>query len=436
MSGILVSHASSMLEADPTTLARMNRPDAVHLIPVSDGSEAYRALDYIPDETGDTQGGFRITVMDDEKLTANRAAVLAADRQEAIDLSEDMTPKLGFMLRCLRIAIERGRVDPAFAMRKTGGAKAKWTVPASVDASTRIVRAGDGFGPDRGVSPAMMERMSGRAAKNEVASDEPYVGLHTHYTCLPDGFPGRFGSTGWFGISTMDQAMTQANLDIPPKDKTLLVQGVGAAGGQALEAAKQILEPQGFRTVVVSDVNVALVARDYDVGIRQDVDYSIDSRGRLENWDPTTADPIPAEEALVQRAGAKLLAAAEGQITRHNRAKVLQGVHVLGEIANLGVDGDAALDIETENPDTLVVPVPLASGGGVLFSLFERNRAEIEAKLGRPVTAEDSMHILAEVAMIGAELMLAEREQYGIGSFSAAYKIGLAEQYDLVSKVA
>jgi glutamate dehydrogenase/leucine dehydrogenase len=425
MSSLLVAHAAEQLDADQNTFERMIHPDDVVPIPVNGRFTAFRSLDFIPDETHQTQGGFRIKRFDDSRLNGHTPIDFEADEREARELSADMTPKLGFILRCLRVGIERGEIDPAFSIPRTGGAKCVLSMPNSIygdegalnDHLNSLVdnympgfKAGDGFGPDMGVSPGMMQHMSHRA-----------VGFENHFTNKPNAFPGRDSATGDLGISALHQTLLQKNVDIPYDRKTIVIQGLGSAGGWAEKRVQEEMVPDGYRVVAVADQNMGLVARDRNRGIKQDLDYAVDEKGRIYYQNLDTARYVPAKDILYQDAGVKVLAAIGGVITPRNWEVVTEGTVAIGEIANLGVDAEAALAIEREAPELTVVPVPLISAGGVIISLFERHRAKIEHELKRPVTAEDTKHIVSVLAMIGAVILIDDCERELVCDLSLSY---------------
>lgn len=439
MSSLLVAHAAEHLGADHETFERMTHPDDVIPIPVGERFVAFRSRDFIPSETGHTQGGFRIKRFDDSELNGQTPLDLDADEREARELSADMTPKLGFILRSLRIGIERGVIDPAFSLPETGGAKCVLSLPNSVyqnsdqlgDYLDTLVDnymhgfvAGDGFGPDMGVDSAKMRHMSQRAA-------EVFPDLEHHFTNKPNGFPGRESATGDLSVSALYQTLTQKNVDVPHDKRTIALQGLGSAGGWAERKIQELMAPDDYRVVAVADADMGLVAKDQNRGIVQDKDYLVDVRGRIITNSATLehADFIEPKDILYQDAGIKIAAAIGGVIGKKNWRQVAEGTIAIGEIANLGIDADAALEIEKEQPGLEIVPVPLMSAGGVIISLFERHRNTIESKLGREVTAEDTKHIITQLAKIGAEILAKERDAEMVGSFTGAYRVGLDEQY-------
>jgi hypothetical protein len=439
MSVELLTHAAEQLDVDRKTFDRMTTVQDVAVVEVGDGAVFQRVFDVIPDETGDTQGGFRIETIPDDKVDGTFASDLEADRLEATALAAGMTPKLGFVLTCLRIAIERGMIPEAFSVPMAGGVKAKLSMLESVyndkealghvldnvvDGHRARLLAGDGIGPDMNVSQAMMLHMAEYAeTKNSK--------LRHHFTCKPNGLPGRFEATGRFGVQSFYRLRNLLGTEIPDENKTVIVQGQGAAGDPATEHVHKVLGPDGYRLKGIGDANVAVIANNPDEGLKPNRDYAVDGRGHIIFWNKDTTSVHDKDELLHHQAGVKILAATGNVVTKDNVDSVLKDTEAIIEIANGGINAAVAKEIEVTHPKLIVSPVPFASAGGVVTSLLERHRPSIEKELGRKITPEDVMHILTQLAIVGAEIQVQECESRSIGAFTADYGLGLREQYDI-----
>lgn len=418
---------------DPALLKAAVRPDDINIVHFEDdGGVAVRTRQHITGEGG-TQGGTRLIVVSDGQIPDIYEAI-----EHSYDLSGVMTFKTGNIQAALIRAYEKDPKRNAwFHVPKTGGAKGVLMMRSSHNADQKKrdehlrefvrghlkqLQAGDGIGPDMGVTSAMMRTMGDEAG---MLLGKDFGRQFTNQ----GAFPGRDESTGRYAVA----AVSMLAKDLPVADRTHVIQGIGSAGGHFARILENEYYQSGHRVLAVGDKDRGLVARNKTKGLRWDIDYKVDQTGTITWWDEKTARKVGADQILFVPAGVKTLAAIGGVVNPGNYREILgedskQRTRVIIEIANMGIDPGTAEVIE-RTTDVLIGAAPFVSAGGVVASLWERYEPLLQKRLGRKVVYKDVARALNTVAECNCEAVRKEAAADGVGLYEAAHRLGFRQHF-------
>jgi glutamate dehydrogenase/leucine dehydrogenase len=358
---------------------------------------------------------------------------LEADTAKSLLLASGMTPKEGVVDAAISLAQQQGEISPDIEVPLTGGAKGVLTIERSDYENPENLRhllggfalsylshilAGDGIGPDSGVTPEMMQMMADAVV--EAGGDNAIYNI----TSRPNGIPGRPPATGRAGVFVLRHLLNRCNVDLPGAQRGIVCQGLGSAGGVLVDTAHSEMAESGFWFEAVGDYQNAIFAE--RGGLVPGVDFRVEN-GRLVWWDEDKARKLSPDQLLHVPAGIKVLAATEGVVTPANHDSIADGTSVMLEVANSGVHPDSQLALERR---LLLASSPLASLGGVAISLMDRHRRGIEAAYGRSLTEADTNNLLSAITRAAVELVVREDALSGAGLATSAYRVGLRRQYD------
>lgn len=183
------------------------------------------------------------------------------------------------------------------------------------------------------------------------------LGVVTGKPIYLGGSEGRAEATGRGVMITAMEAIKELNLN--PKDLTVVVQGYGNVGSHAA----RLLNEKGLKIIGISDISSAL----YDPeGLDlEDIDSYLESNKLLQNY--PNAKHIPRDLILEMQCDVLVPAALENQITIENADNIHAKIIVEG--AN-GPTTPTADDILNKK-GVLIIPDILANAGGVVVSYFE-----------------------------------------------------------------
>lgn len=213
---------------------------------------------------------------------------------------------------------------------------------------------GDIPAPDVGTNPQVMAWIMDTYSMHRGYSVPAVV---TGKPVTIGGSEGRYDATGMGVMFMAREAMRHLGLSM--EGAGVVVQGFGNVGS----IAARYLHAQGARVVAVSDVRGGIYnERGLDVPALQKF---VRETGSVVGFPGT--DSVTNEELLELPCTILVPAALEGQITRHNAARIK--ARIVAEGAN-GPTTPTADKILEEN-NVLVIPDILCNAGGVTVSYFE-----------------------------------------------------------------
>jgi glutamate dehydrogenase (NAD(P)+) len=174
------------------------------------------------------------------------------------------------------------------------------------------------------------------------------------------GSLGRLEATGRGVTITAREILKKLN--IPIKNKRVVIQGMGNVGS----IAAKLLSELGAIIIAVSDVSGGIYC-DTGLDVQEIRDFLRNKGALLKDYKSKNISRLDNNELLVLDTDILIPAALENQITKDNAGNIKAKIIVEAANGPTTVDADTTLN----DRDIIVVPDILANAGGVIVSYFE-----------------------------------------------------------------